>query len=280
MIPSLDVAGVSVPSLIYGTAWKEADTERLVEAALACGFRAIDTANQRKHYFEAGVGAAIQKALASGSLRREDLFLQTKFTQRSGQDARLPYDPEASFGAQVEQSFASSLEHLGVTYMDSYVLHGPCMSQGLVEQDWAIWSKMEDLFRAGKTRLLGISNVSLEQLEELCAGVSVKPAMVQNRCYASQGWDEDVREFCEAQGIVYQGFSLLTANPDVLRHRSVRAMAKRYAVTPAQIVFRFALQMGMIALTGTCSPEHMKLDLAVDGFSLTAEEVAKLLSLR
>src|SRR4051812_26765941 len=102
-----------VPSFLYGTAWKEDATEALVFGALTAGFRGIDTANQRKHYFEAGVGAGLARKLAAG-LERDEVFIQTKFTFRDGQDHRLPYDERAPIATQVAQSFASSLEHLGV----------------------------------------------------------------------------------------------------------------------------------------------------------------------
>src|SRR5687767_8264450 len=108
--------------MIYGTAWKEEATRDLTRAALEAGFRGIDTANQRRHYFEAGIGEAIQGLLREGTLRRDDLFLQTKFTYLHGQDRRLPYDPNAPLATQVEQSFASSLEHLGVDRIDAYLL--------------------------------------------------------------------------------------------------------------------------------------------------------------
>jgi diketogulonate reductase-like aldo/keto reductase len=105
--------GVRVPRFLYGTAWKEGRTQRLTELALRQGFRGIDTANQRRHYHEAAVGQASAAATAAGQVTREDLFLQTKFTFRAGQDHRLPYDPQAPVRRQVEQSFAGSLEHLG-----------------------------------------------------------------------------------------------------------------------------------------------------------------------
>src|SRR3954453_12864113 len=111
---ALSIDGVHVPRFLYGTAWKEQETERLTDLALRQGFRGIDTANQRRHYDEAGVGRAVADAIASGLVGRDDLFLQTKFAFRPGQDHRLPYDPDAPIPAQVEQSLASSLEHLGV----------------------------------------------------------------------------------------------------------------------------------------------------------------------
>src|SRR6266568_9626234 len=115
----------SVPHFLYGTAWKEDRTAALTELALRAGFRGIDTANQRRHYFEAGVGQALAAAYRAGLVTRADLFLQTKFTYQRGQDHRLPYDPAAALAVQVAQSLASSLEHLSADYVDSFVLHGP-----------------------------------------------------------------------------------------------------------------------------------------------------------
>ena len=91
--PTLLIDGARVPWFLYGTAWKERETQRLTESALRQGFRGIDTANQRRHYDEAAVGRAIALPVENGLLAREDLFLQTKFTFQPGQDHRLPYDP-------------------------------------------------------------------------------------------------------------------------------------------------------------------------------------------
>ena len=92
-----------IPDFIYGTAWKEDRTPALVDLALRMGFRGIDTANQRRHYFEEGVGQGLDAAYRRGLVTRDDLFLQTKFTYQRGQDHRLPYDPAASLSAQVAQ---------------------------------------------------------------------------------------------------------------------------------------------------------------------------------
>ena len=116
---TLLINAFTVPRFLYGTAWKEDETPRLVELALRQGFRGIDTANQRRHYHEAAVGQAMSAAFESGLVTRDDLFLQTKFTFQPGQDHRLPYDPDASIAVQVEQSLASSLEHLRVDVIDS-----------------------------------------------------------------------------------------------------------------------------------------------------------------
>jgi diketogulonate reductase-like aldo/keto reductase len=267
---TIEVDGVQVPRFLYGTAWKEDETQRLAELALKQGFRGIDTANQRRHYFEAAVG----RAIASSGVRRDELFVQTKFTFRRGQDHRLPYDANAPIATQVEQSFASSLEHLGVEVIDSYVLHGPTQRVGLVAADWEAWHAMEAIHTRGQARLLGVSNVTAEQLAALCAKARVLPRFVQNRCYASTGWDRPVREVCERHGVVYQGFSLLTANGNALAHPKVIDIARRHGRSVAQIVFRFALDVGMIPLTGTTDAEHMREDLDVLAFRLDPAEVA------
>jgi diketogulonate reductase-like aldo/keto reductase len=133
---------------------------------------------------------------------------------------------------------------------------------------------MEELHAAGKTRFLGISNVALDQLEMLCASVAVRPAFVQNRCYARTRWDGAIRAFCTKHGIVYQGFSLLTANVAELRTSRFRELVARVGKTPAQVVFRFARQLGMLPLTGTTDPVHMREDLAIDDFVLSDHDIA------
>ena len=266
------VRGVAVPSIMYGTAWKEERTQALTSEAIACGFRAIDTANQRKHYVEAAVGAAIRAAVASGNVTRDQLFVQTKFTYQRGQDHRLPYDPDADLATQVRQSIDSSLEHLGVTRIDSYVLHSPSRAHGLGEADWQTWQVMEDAVRAGRVGLLGVSNISFEQLAALLEGVKIAPAFVQNRCFARNRWDADVRALCQMHDIVYQGFSLLTANRQALSSPRVIAIAQRHGKTVPQVVFRFAIELAMLPLTGTSDSVHMKEDLDIFDFALSDED--------
>jgi len=267
------VGGFRVPGFLYGTAWKEERTRELVELALNAGFRGIDTANQRKHYHEAGVGEALERFLERGLATRDDLFLQTKFTSRDGQDHRLPYDPRAPIATQVEQSFASSLVHLRTSRIDSLVLHGPSLRRGLADADWEAWGAMEAIARRGDVRLLGVSNVSAEQLETLARDATIAPAFVQNRCYASLGWDRAVRRVAEAHSIVYQGFSLLTANRAELADEAIAGIAARHHATAAEVVFRFAIARGMLPLTGTSSDRHMRLDRAIDRFELDDDEL-------
>lgn len=266
--------GVAVPSFMYGTAWKKEATAQLVQLAVASGFRAIDTANQLIHYQEALVGEALP-ALEKKGINRDALFLQTKFTPLGGQGGHTPYDASADLTTQVRQSFDSSLDHLRTDHVDSYVLHGPYSRRGLGQSDWEVWAAMEELYRSGKAGMIGISNVTAEQLAELCQHANVRPMIVQNRCFAALAWDQEVREICRAYGIIYQGFSLLTANREVLVDPEIRAIARRLGTGPAQVVFRFAMEVGMLPLTGTTSEQHMKEDLQAEQLSLSQEEVRR-----
>jgi diketogulonate reductase-like aldo/keto reductase len=262
------------PPILYGTAWKEDRSEALVYQALKAGFRGIDTANQRKHYFEAGVGRGIQRFLQDTGTPRDDLFLQTKFTYQRGQDHRLPYDPEAELAEQVHQSVDSSLAHLGTSWLDALVLHGPSRGRGLGPDDVDVWQAMEDQVDKGVVRHLGVSNIRLEQLMELRTIARIQPRYVQNRCYARLGWDRAVRTFCSQHSMVYQGFSLLTANPEVFQATAFRRLVADLGVTPAQAIFAFAGEVGMLPLTGTTSPQHLAEDLGAMRLTLSADDVA------
>jgi len=264
------------PDFLYGTAWKEDRTAALVELAIRAGFRAIDTANQRRHYFEEGVGQGLAVAYRDGIVTRDQLFLQTKFTYQRGQDHRLPYDPAQSLSVQVAQSMASSLEHLGTDHVDSYVLHGPSSNYDWTGDDAEVWEAMRKERDAGRTRLLGVSNVSLSHLQQMAAAGSELPAFVQNRCYARLGWDRAVRMFCNENDrkIVYQGFSLLTANQEVLQHPPFARLAAAAKATPAQLIFAFARAIRILPLTGSSNAEHLKQDLESREIKLADEAVA------
>lgn len=260
-----------LPNFIYGTAWKQERTQELVKLAVKSGFRAIDTANQKKHYREDFAGKALQEIYKE--IPREKFWLQSKYTYVDGQDHRLPYNPDDDYPTQVKSSFQSTLDNLHTDYLDSYLLHGPMSYQKLVEADWQVWGAMENLYKANRVRSIGVSNVSLQHLEELFHEAEITPMMVQNRCFAEQGWDQDVRGFCLEYNIVYQGFSLLTANPQVMKDQRVQKMANKYSKTVQQIIFCFSKQIGMLPLTGTTNETHMREDLNSFDVELTADEM-------
>ena len=263
--------GVRMPKILYGTAWKKERTATLVEQAVTLGFRGIDTACQPKHYHEPGVGEGLATCLSAG-LTRADIYLQTKFTPASGQDpARMPYDPKASLTEQVAQSFETSLGNLQTGYLDCLVLHSPLADERELME---VWSAMESLFESGGVRQLGISNCyAPEQLERLYQGALIKPAVVQNRFYAETQYDRELRAFCRQHQMVYQSFWTLTANPQILAHGTLQALASNYQCTPAQIFFRYLTQTDVMPLSGTTKEAHMREDLAIFDFELTAGEL-------
>jgi len=258
-------AGVRMPKLIYGTAWKKEQTAELVIKAVQAGFRGIDTACQPKHYHEAGVGEALQLLLAQG-IPRESLYLQTKFTPLGGQDpASIPYDKEAPLAEQVAQSFAASLKNLKTDYLDGFILHSPLFPFAHL---MTVWRAMETIRENGGARQLGISNCyDLGVLKKLYAEAEVKPAVVQNRFYADTDYDAELRQWCKEQNIIYQSFWSLTANPHLLGSATLFNLARKYRKSEAQIFYAFLIAIGIVPLDGTTSEVHMAEDLE----SLTLE---------
>ncbi|MGZ4998661.1 MAG: aldo/keto reductase family protein [Methylomonas sp.] len=268
-------SGVRMPRIIYGTAWKQERTAQWVEQAITLGFRGIDTACQPKHYNEAGVGEGVAAACLKLELDRSELYLQTKFTPLDGQDPlRIPYDPKASLGEQVVQSFKTSLKNLQTSYLDCLILHSPLAGRGQLLE---VWQSMEEIFRSGGAKQLGISNCyDPELFERLYQSADVKPAVIQNRFYADTGYDRSIRNFCRIHEIVYESFWTLTANPNVLADITLQNLAAKYQRSAAQVFFRYLSQIGVVPLTGTTSTAHMRDDLAIFDFELSADECATL----
>ena len=264
-------AGVKMPRIIYGTAWKKDRTADLVEKAIQAGFRGIDTACQPKHYNEPLVGAALQRIKEHG-IEREALFLQTKFTPLSGQDPRqVPYDENSPIELQVAQSFEASIKNLQTEYVDSLVLHSPMAPHTLLMK---VWNAMENIQKTGGARQLGISNCyHTEVIRSLYADANVKPAVLQNRFYQETGYDANLRHWCTHHGVIYQSFWTLTANPHVLASNAVRTIAQKHKKTEAQIFFRYLSHSGIVPLTGTTSEQHMKEDLSIFEFELSSEDL-------
>lgn len=264
-------AGVKMPRIIYGTAWKKDRTADLVVKAIQTGFRGIDTACQPKHYNEPLVGTALQR-LKDHGIEREALFLQTKFTPLSGQDPRqVPYDKNSPVELQIAQSFEASTKNLQTEYVDSLVLHSPMEPHALLMK---AWNAMEKIQKTGGARQLGISNCyHTEVMRSLYADANVKPAVVQNRFYQETGYDANLRHWCSHHGVIYQSFWTLTANPHILSSNTVRTIAKKYNKTEAQIFFRYLSHSGIVPLTGTTSEQHMREDLSIFDFELSSEDL-------
>jgi len=266
------LAGVEMPQLIYGTAWKKERTKDLVVLAVKSGFNAIDTACQPRHYREDLVGAAISELNEHHGIVREELYIQTKFTSVDGQDPdNIPYDPDAPLKEQVEQSFSQSLKNLGTAYVDSLVLHSPL---GTFESTIEVWNAMEQIYNNKGCRQLGISNCYwIPVIEQLWNESNIKPSVLQNRFCDDTGHDKDLRDWCNKAGIKYQSFWTLTANPDILKHETVKQLASKHKKSEPQIFFRYLTQRGISPLTGTCNETHMREDLEIFNFSLAEDEL-------
>lgn len=250
------------PKLIYGTAWKGEKTAHLVISAFLQGFRAVDTACQPKHYREDLVGEALEILQDKHSIKREDVYIQTKFTPFSGQDPTkpLPYNPRDSIPAQIKSSLSKSLASLHTSYLDAYLLHSPLRTLPLTLEAWRTLMAAQD---EGTVRAIGISNVYdvgvLKALEK-----ERKVQIVQNRWYEGNAWDKDVWAYCKENGIIYQSFWTLTGSPALLTHSHTTSLADKLDVTAAQVLFKLAQLNNVVPLSGTTSELHMQQDLAAE----------------
>lgn len=268
---------LSIPPLLYGTAWKKERTTELVEMAVLSGFRGIDTACQPKHYEEALVGVALERLFEKG-IKREELFVQTKFTPLGGQDPkRIPYHPSDSIEEQIVTSFEVSKSNLKTDYIDSLLLHSPIFPYTQLQK---AWRAMEALHKKGELNHLGISNCyDLELLQQLFEDATLKPSFVQNRFYSDSHYDKELRLWCQSKGILYQGFWTLAANPHMLAHPLIQSLAQHYRKTPAQLWYRYLTLEGIIPLIGSTSALHVKEDLSIGDFSLRADEIKQISAL-
>ena len=268
---------MKIPNMIYGTAWKKENTTNLVFEALKQGFKGIDTACQPKHYREDLVGLGLQKAYEIG-IKREDLFLQTKFTPIDGQDqSNMPYLANDEIEIQVEKSFETSKKNLKTDFLNAYILHSPVYPGSKLQR---VWQKMEEFYDKKEVGALGISNCyDLDVLKYLFNNVKVKPSIVQNRFYAQSGYDKELRAFCKQNNITYESFWSLTANPDILISEVLQNLINKYQKSAAEIFYRFLNHIEIVPLNGTTSKKHMMEDLKIGEFELLDREIEEITQL-
>jgi len=265
-------------SMIYGTAWKKEQTDTLVSLAIENGFRAIDTACQPKHYNEKLVGDGIKNALEKNNLKREDLFIQTKFTPIDGQDINnIPYNPNDSLEDQINTSISVSLENLQTTHIDSLLLHSPLFPFSELSKAWSVF---EEFYNQGIIKQIGISNCyNLAVFKKLYDDATIKPKVLQNRFYAQSGHDKELRKFCIEHDVSYQSFWSLTANPEILNSQLLYELSLKYQKTQIQIFYRYLTQINITPLNGTTSSEHMQEDLSIFDFELDIVDIDSINSL-
>ena len=244
--------GVEIPQIGFGTfRVDETETQRVVESALAAGYRHIDTA--AGYYNEAGVGAALR---ASG-LPREDVFVTTKL--RNGDQG---YD-------NALRAFEDSRAALGLDVVDLYLIHWPVPTKGLATETWRA---LEKLYADGAVRAIGISNFLPEHVEDLLAGAEVVPAVDQIEIHPSFQ-QTDAQDAARRAGMVVEAYAPIGQGED-LQLPAVVDVAEALGVTPAQVVLRWHLQQGRVVIPKSATPERIASNIDVLGFELDEVQMA------
>jgi alcohol dehydrogenase (NADP+) len=241
-------------------------TKNATKAALAAGFRCIDTAE--RYRTEKELGEALQEVFRAGKIKREDVFVITKLWNTNHRHER------------VKPAFEASLKKLQLDFLDLYLIHTPFAFQPGDEQDprdangrviydrgvtlLDTWRALEDLVDDGKCKAIGLSDVSLQQVQEVFAAARIKPAVVhvESHPYLPE-WD--LLNYCKNNGIVMQAFASLghSSEPKLLEDPGIVAIARRVNKTPAQVLLAWAIQRGTALLTTSKTPSRIQQNFEV-----------------
>lgn len=252
--------GVEIPVLALGTWFIDDDkVADAVRAAVKMGYRHVDTAQAYGN--ERGVGEGIRTA----GVPREQLFVASKVAAE--------YKTYEEAAASIDKTLAD----MGLDYLDMMIIHSPQpwdkvnqSEDRYVEGNRAAWRALEDAYKAGKLRAIGVSNFLQEDIESLWKTAEIKPMVNQVLCHISNSPLELIG-YCQKKGIVMEAYSPV-AHGEALKNKAIAAMAEKYGVTIPQLCIRFDIQLGMIVLPKTANPEHMKSNAAVD-FTITDEDM-------
>ncbi|ALC46787.1 CG2767 [Drosophila busckii] len=286
-----------MPIIGIGT-WQASDEEieTAIDSALEAGYRHIDTAPVYGN--EQAIGRVLKRWLDAGKIKREELYIVTK----------LP--PISNRPHEVEPTIKKSLADLQLDYVDMYLIHTPftiCINpdgsfkmdeEGLMEVDKstnlaATWLEMEKLVAQGLTKSIGVSNFSKEQVERLLKNCKIPPAnnQVEHHVYLQQ---RDLIDFCQANNVVVTAYSPLGSKgiakfnaqaglkrdlPDLMDIPEVKDIAVAHGKTPAQVLIRWIIDTGVVAIPKSTNAARLKQNLDVFDFQLSADEVAKLCAL-
>jgi 2,5-diketo-D-gluconate reductase A len=250
--------GVEIPQLGFGV-WRvpSADTQRVVAVALDAGYRHIDTAKLYDN--EAAVGAAVRES----GLERDQVFVTTKvWNSDQGYDATL-------------RAFDASMDRLGFDVLDLYLIHWPRPGRDTAAETWRA---MEKLYADGRVRAIGVSNFHPDHLRRLLDKSEVVPVVnqVELHPYLQQ---TDVRKANEELGVVTEAWSPLAKGGDLLHDPTITALSDKHGVAPAQVVLRWHMQLGTVAIPKSVTPARIRANIDVFGFELDEQDMAMIATL-
>jgi 2,5-diketo-D-gluconate reductase A len=258
-VPTVALAdGVAMPALGFGTSpMGDEQAEAAVAAALRAGYRLIDTAENYRN--ESGVGRGIR----SSGVDRDGVFVTTKLNKRWHGEA----------GAR--EAFANSAERLGLERIDLLLIHWPNPRQ---DRYVDAWRGLIQLLEEGKVRAIGVSNFKPAHLDRLHDETGVTPHVNQIQLDPTHSRAEE-RSYHAAHGIVTESWSPIGAGGDLLAQPTIVDLARRRSKTPAQIVLRWHVQLGLIPIPKTSKPSRMGENIDVFDFELSEGEMAELVGL-
>jgi len=242
-----------MPLLGFGLYRTESGRETVdsVECALKAGYRHLDTATIYGN--EESVGTALQKT----NVKRSEIFLTTKLWNKDqGYESTL-------------KAFSNSLKLLQTDYVDLYLMHYPCTATRLES-----WRAMEEIYKSGKAKAIGVSNFTIKHLEHLLANCKVKPSVNQFEL-SPYFVRQELVDYCKEKGIVVQAYSPLTKGQKLKDAKLVK-LADKYHVTPAQILLRYVLQRDLVCLVKSASEKRIKENSDVYGFEISADDMKHL----
>ncbi|WP_445478984.1 aldo/keto reductase [Lysinibacillus irui] len=250
--------GLKMPLVGYGV-FRVPEGDDLAEAvktAIAKGYRSIDTAQVYRN--EESVGRGIRAAIEEGIVTRDELFITSKVWNDG-----LSYEETLA-------AYDSSLEKIGLDYLDLYLVHWPGIDENYIE----VYKALEKIYQDGRVRSIGVSNFHVHHLENLLKETTVVPVINQIEFHPHLT-QEEVRAYCQDKGIQVEAWSPLM-NGSLLEEVLIQELASKYGKTPAQIVLRYDVQHNVVTIPKTMTPTRMVENLDVFNFSLTDEEMAQL----
>jgi 2,5-diketo-D-gluconate reductase A len=258
-VPSLTLLdGRRIPQFGLGVfQTPAAETAQAVGTAFDLGYRHIDTAAIYGN--EEGVG----RAVAASGLPREQLFITTKlWNAEQGYDSAL-------------RAFDASLGRLGLDYVDLYLIHWPCPAKDRFVDSW---KALIELQRQGRAKSIGVSNFRIEDLDRIAAETGVVPAVNQIELHPLLQ-QEALRAYHARHGIVTESWSPIARGGELLQHPVLAAMARKHGKTPAQVVLRWHVELGLVVFPKSVTPSRIKENIEIFDFRLDPEDLAAIKAL-